>query len=143
MADDQGEGPVRELDQSKPYGYVTPPHFGASFKQDGVYFDGNGRYMPEHPDNVAFMEAGGKPSEAEQGVVPQNQVEDDGHVNLTAWLKGERYPWFSVQAAIQKRFNAKVTKKVDAIDLLIDKGVCPPEQVTIDDRQGGLTNNDV
>lgn len=42
------------LDLTKPYGEIIPPHNGASFQQDGHFFDGNGRIVdmsaPSAPD---------------------------------------------------------------------------------------------
>lgn len=54
------------------------------------------------------------------------EAPNDGPVDLAAWGKGRApYLFSDVQKAIREKFARQVSKKIDAVDLLIDEGVIP------------------
>lgn len=53
----------------------------------------------------------------------------NGAVDLVAWAKGEKHPWFTVRAAFREQLSTNVKNKEDAIDKLIQKGLITAGEV--------------
>lgn len=71
-------------------------------------------------DSVSGLPAddGDEDDDDDKPLTPGNPGADD--VNLESWLRGEaQYQWFSISAAISKRFGRRVTGVADAVLLLV------------------------
>lgn len=130
-----------KLDRSRPYGTITPPHNGASYHQDGRYFDGRG--LPvlspgEAPVRKAAPVAA--PAEAPEAgpVVPtpapvpviETTPKGNGEPgpDLTLDLEGDvlaqlgGHAWFAQKAAVKRAFGREPRNKADLMMILKDEG---------------------
>lgn len=147
--------PALTLDRSKHHSIVTPPEKGAHFEQNGFYFDYKGDLAEEwltdatrerlrkiinkkEADKIAraarqkFMQEQGL-SEADLAADADDQADaaaGDDEVDIVAWAKGtKKYRFFSVVAAVSKRYNFEGTDRHSIIEFLIERGVVSEQAV--------------
>ena len=53
---------MKTLDRSRPFGTIYPVHEGASYEQDGLFFDTQGRQCGEQDEAPADKHAAGRKS---------------------------------------------------------------------------------
>ena len=122
------------LDKSRNPATIHPiMENGAAFKQDGRYYDSDGkrvRTAEDPPDEVeAPKKKVGRPSNADRAAAAAEEEEVDGptivgEVNLTAWVDGtEKYRFALVRQAIMERYQKSATDEREARDFLLGEGV--------------------
>lgn len=144
------------LDRSKHFSHVSPPEKGAYFEQGGFYFDHHGNLADEwltdatrdrlrkilnkkEADKIAraarqkFMEEQGL-EEADLAPDPEDAAAEaaagDGDVDIIAWAKGQKkYRFFSVVAAVSKRYNYEGSDRRSILEFLVNNGVISEQAI--------------
>lgn len=134
---------MKTLDRTKPFGTISPPHNGASFEQDGVMFDHEGKPVgagsePKgdgvgNPDATAPEEVIAETAEGgEADAVDENaQAEaapDEGPIEPAGENPAIDWDdsWFKVRAVL-KEHGFEGTKKAEGIAFARSNGWPVPE----------------
>lgn len=161
----EATAPVVRMDRSRAFGTVmgerTPDseHHALHFIQNGLPFDSEGVLITDHvffeadkqhPSKLALAlreRAEKLIQKASKSAQPRiegepapdgEEIEEkqEGPANLEAWARGEvRVEWQEVSQAIAKRFGRRVSKKQDAIELLLEEKVVAKANLSEEHRK--------
>lgn len=111
------------LDRSRPFGTIHPAHHGAFYEQDGVLFDVEENAIGTGATGAAKVAP--SVSEAKENPKPA------GPVDLAAWAKGEKYPFFAVKKATGEQFpDADTSNAKTIVAALIAAGIVTEDEAT-------------
>ena len=134
------------LDKTRDCASLHPPIETSSgilaFKQNGRYFDHNGRRVRTAEDAPDPVVKPAKVSKMVAADVPSAGIEPVGEtmvgdLNLSAWADHKvNYRFALIRQAIQDRYHLVVKDEFEARDFLAGKGIgaAPPERKSIFDQ---------